>query len=112
MGNGRPPYDGTGRELDIAEIIFLVFTGLLVLFYFTDRDFRYDAECFYYFAYYSWHYYPFIVLIYIVNLFFLVSWIYGLYIRVFEIRITGAKLKMHDKLENYRNTEEKNNVIK
>jgi hypothetical protein len=34
---------------------------------------------------------------------------HSLYVRIFEIRLTGSKLKMHNKLEKYKEKEEDGN---
>ena len=93
---------GSGYEFDIFELIFLVFSGLFVLFYFTNYDFKYTVNSFYLFIGYSFKRYPVVVILYAVNLFMLFAGAHSLYVRIFEIRLTGSKLKMHNKLEKYR----------
>ncbi len=91
--------NGYGYDFDIFELIFLVFSGLFVLFYFTNHNFKYFINSFYIFVGYSFKEYPVIVILYAANLFMFFAGLHSLYIRIFEIRLTGSKLKMHDKLE-------------
>lgn len=93
---------GYGYEFDIFELIFLVFSGLFVLFYFTNYDFKYIVNSFYLFIGYSFKRYPVVVILYAANLFMFFAGAHSLYVRIFEIRLTGSKLKMHNKLEKYR----------
>lgn len=98
-------YTGGGNrqsgDLDIAEIAFLVFGGLFALFYFTDPFFKYCVNSFYAFASYFFKNYTAAGLLYIVNLFLFFAGLHGLYVRIFEMRVSGSKLKMYNKLEKY-----------
>ncbi len=98
---------GTGQayEFDILEIAFLVFGGLFALFYFTNQNFKYCVNAFYIFISYSFKFYPAIIILYAVNLFLFLAGLYGLYVRIFEIRVSGSKLKMYNKLEKYNNND-------
>lgn len=99
MKNTNSYGNGYGYEFDIFELIFLVFSGLFILFYFTDSNFKYFVNSFYLFIGYSFKNYPAVVILYAVNLFMFFAGLHSLYVRIFEIRLTGSKLKMHDKLE-------------
>jgi len=90
-------------ELDILEIAFLCISGLFALFYFSNDTFKYDINCFYTFADYAFGHFTAVFILYLINLYLFFSGIYGLYVIIFEIKVTGAKLKMHDKLENLKN---------
>ncbi len=90
-------------ELDILETAFLCFTGLFALFYFSNVQFKYCINCFCIFASYAFEHYTAVSVLYLINLYLFFSGIYGLYVIIFEIKVTGAKLKMHDKLENLKN---------
>lgn len=92
-------------ELDILEIAFLVFGGLFALFYFTNQNFKYCVNAFYIFISYSFKVYPAIIILYAVNLFLFLAGLHGLYVRIFEIRVSGSKLKMYNKLEKYNNND-------
>ncbi len=98
-GNGGPA--GGGYELDILEIMFLVFSAIFALFYFTEEKFKYAVNSFYIFMAYSLKVYTPAITLYAVNLFFFLAGAHGIYVRIFEIRITGSKLKMYDKLNEY-----------
>ncbi len=110
MKNGYGSGGGTGQgyELDILEIAFLVFSGLFVLFYFTNPNFKYLIDSFYLFIAYSFKFYTAVIILYGFNLFFFLAGLHSLYVRVFEIRVSGSKLKMYNKLEQY-NEEKANN---
>ncbi len=103
--------NGYGYEFDIFELIFLAFSGLFTLFYFTNRDFQYFINSFDIFIGYSIKYYPVITILYVLNLFMFFVGLHSLYIRIFEIRLTGSKLKMHDKLEKHKEKYLKNDDI-
>ena len=92
-------------ELDILEIAFLALGGLFALFYFTNQNFKYYVNAFYIFISYSFKVYPAIIILYAVNLFLFLAGLYGLYVRIFEIRVSGSKLKMYNKLEKYNNND-------
>ena len=92
-------------ELDILEIAFLVFGGLFALFYFTNQNFQYYVNAFYIFISYSFKVYPAAIILYGFNLFFFLAGLHGLYVRIFEIRVSGSKLKMYNKLEKYNNND-------
>ncbi|MFW0883541.1 hypothetical protein ACMCNP_00535 [Candidatus Acidulodesulfobacterium sp. H_13] len=96
---------GGGYELDIPEIMFLIFSGLFILFYFADSGFKYFINSFYFFIWYVLRIYPVVSVMYAVNLFLFLTGLHGVYILIFETRLTGSKLKMHDKLEKYREKE-------
>ena len=100
-GNYRGGGEGQGYELDILEIVFLVSCGLFALFYFTNGNFKYCVNSFYIFISYSFRVYSAIIILYAVNLFLLLTGLHGLYVRIFEIRVSGSKLKMYNKLEKY-----------
>jgi hypothetical protein len=87
-------------ELDILEIAFLCVSGLFALFYFSNSKFKYYIDCFYTFAGYAFKHFTVISILYLINLYLFFAGIYGLYVIIFEIKVTGAKLKMHNKLEN------------
>lgn len=91
--------NGNGYEFDIFELMFLVFSGLFILLYFTNRNFKYVIDSFYLFIDYSFNKYPAVVILYGLNLFMFFIGLHSLYVRIFEIRLTGSKLKMHDKLK-------------
>ncbi len=105
-GNGRVQ----GDDLDIAEIAFLVFGGLFALFYFTNLNFKYCINSFYAFIAYSLKLYPAVVILYVLNLFLFLAGLHGLYVRIFEIRVSGSKLKMFNKLEKYNGNNEENGM--
>ena len=92
---------GQGYELDVLGIAFLVFCGLFALFYFTNGNFKYCVNSFYIFISYSFRVYSAIIILYAVNLFLLLTGLHGLYVRIFEIRVSGSKLRMYNKLEKY-----------
>ncbi|MHB1645416.1 MAG: hypothetical protein EVG15_07760 [Candidatus Acididesulfobacter diazotrophicus] len=87
-------------ELDILEIAFLCVSGLFALFYFSNSKFKYYIDCFYTFAGYAFTHFTVVSILYLINLYLFFAGIYGLYVIIFEIKVTGAKLKMHNKLEN------------
>jgi len=93
--------NGVNYELDILEIAFLVFSGLFALFYFTNGNFKYCVNSFYVFISYSFRVYTATVILYAVNLLLFLTGLHGLYVRIFEIRVSGSKLKMYNKLEKY-----------
>ncbi len=93
---------GGSHDLDLAEVVFLVFSGIFVLLYVTNSYFNFYVYSFYIFFLYSFKKYPTVVILYLINLFMLITGIHGLYVRVFETRLTGSKLKLHSKLERYR----------
>ena len=99
--NYRGGGKGQGYELDILEIAFLVFCGLFALFYFTNANFEYCVNSFYIFISYSFKVYSAIIILYAVNLFLFMTGLHGLYVRIFEIRVSGSKLRMYNKLEKY-----------
>ena len=92
---------GQGYELDILEIVFLVSCGLFALFYFTNGNFKYCVNSFYIFISYSFKVYTAIIILYAVNLFLFLTGLHGLYVGIFEIRVSGSKLRMYNKLEKY-----------
>jgi uncharacterized membrane protein HdeD (DUF308 family) len=96
-------------ELDILEIAFLCVSGLFALFYFSNEKFKYYINCFYIFANYAFEHYTAVSILYLINLYLFFSGVYGLYVIIFEIKATGAKLKMHDKLENLKNNNREDN---
>ncbi|MCL5673975.1 MAG: hypothetical protein M1407_05080 [Deltaproteobacteria bacterium] len=98
MGNSKKY--GNNDELDILEIAFLCVSGLFALFYFSNSEFKYYIDCFYTFADYAFKYFTFVSILYLINLYLFFAGIYSLYVIIFEIKVTGAKLKMHNKLEN------------
>ncbi len=102
MNNYRNGHD---YEFDIVEIIFLVFSGLFILFYFTNHNFKYFINSFYMFIDYSLKNYPIVIILYVANIFLFFICLHSLYIRIFETRLTGSKLKMHNKLERQKETE-------
>ncbi|MDA8299312.1 MAG: hypothetical protein M0Z57_04870 [Deltaproteobacteria bacterium] len=108
-GNGR---GGQGGDLDIIEIAFLVFSGLFALFYFTNLNFKYYINSFYAFIAYSFKVYPADVILYVLNLFLFLAGLHGLYVRIFEIRVSGSKLKMFNKLEKYNGGNNEENGMK
>ncbi|MCL4533112.1 MAG: hypothetical protein M1502_02465 [Deltaproteobacteria bacterium] len=108
-GNGRR---GQGDDLDIVEIAFLVFSGLFALFYFTNLNFKYYINSFYAFIAYSFKVYPADVILYVLNLFLFLAGLHGLYVRIFEIRVSGSKLKMFNKLEKYNGGNNEENGMK
>jgi hypothetical protein len=87
-------------ELDILEIAFLCVSGLFALFYFSNNKFKYYINCFYVFATYVLKHFTAVSVLYLINLYLFFTGIYGLYLIIFDIKVTGAKLKMHNKLEN------------
>ena len=93
------------NELDILEIAFLCVSGLFALFYFSNSKFKYYIDCFYIFAGYVFEHFTVVSILYLINLYLFFAGIYGLYVIIFEIKVTGAKLKMHNKLENLKNNE-------
>ncbi|MHB8232589.1 MAG: hypothetical protein ACYDDB_06785 [bacterium] len=101
MKNGSGGGAGQGYDLDILEIMFLVFSGLFVLFYWTNQSFKYFINSFELFALYSFKAYPAVIILYVLNLFFFLTGLHGIYVRIFEIRVSGSKLKMYNKLEKY-----------
>ena len=105
-GNGK----GHGDDLDIIEIAFLLFGGLFALFYFTDLNFKYYVDSFYAFAAYSFKVYPAVIILYVLNIFLFLAGLHGLYVRIFEIRVSGSKLKMFNKLEKYNGNNEENDM--
>lgn len=56
---------------------------------------------------YSFENYPVVIILYIANLFMFFACLHSLYIRIFEIRLTGSKLRMHNKLERQKETEKR-----
>lgn len=92
-----------GNDLDILEIAFLTLTGLFFLFYFTNAEFKYSINAFYLFIGYIFNYYKIVAVLYLFNIFLFLTGVHGMYVRFFEIRLTGAKLKMHNKLEKIKN---------
>lgn len=94
-----------GYELDILEIAFLTITGLFLLFYFVNPMVKYFVDTFYLFIGYAFKHYTAVIVLYLLNLFLFLMGIHGLYVRFFEIRLTGSKLKMHNKLEKIKNNE-------
>jgi hypothetical protein len=94
-----------GNELDIAEIAFLTITGLFFIFYFVNPQVKYFVDMFYLFIGYALKHYTVAIILYLFNLFLFLIGAHGLYIRFFEIRLTGSKLKMHNKLEKIKNNE-------
>ncbi|MHB1546628.1 MAG: hypothetical protein ACYCSB_09330 [bacterium] len=109
MGNNNYMGGGTGQgyELDILEIAFLVFSGLFALFYWTNKNFKYYVNSFYIFISYSFKFYPAVIILYGFNLFFFLAGLHSIYVRIFEIRVSGSKLKMYNKLEQYNETDKK-----
>jgi predicted membrane protein len=93
---------GQGYELDIAEIMFLVFSGIFVLFYFKDANFKYFINSFYLFIEYAFKFYPAVIILYAFNVLFFLIGLHSAYVRIFETRVSGSKLKMYNKLERYR----------
>lgn len=102
MKSGSGGGAGQGYDLDILEITFLVFSGLFVLFYLTNQNFKYFINCFELFIAYSFKFYPVVLILYAFNLFFFLAGLHGIYVRIFEIRVSGSKLKMYNKLEKYK----------
>jgi hypothetical protein len=96
-----------GYGPDIIEIAFLVFSGLFALFYWTNQNFKYCVNSFYIFMSYSFKVYPAAIVLYGFNLFFFLAGLHSLYVRVFEIRVSGSKLKMYNKLERYNEIDKK-----
>lgn len=105
MKNTNNYNNAQGYEFDIFELIFLVFIGLFILFYFTSHDFKYFINSFYMFIGYSFKHYPIVMILYVANLFMFFAYFHSLHIRIFETRLTGSKLKMHNKLERQKETE-------
>ncbi len=103
MKNGEN-YNGR-NDLDILEIAFLALTGLFLLFYFTNAEFKYSINAFYLFIGYAFNYYKVVIALYLFNVFLFLIGVHGTYVRFFEIRLTGAKLKMHNKLEKIKNSD-------
>ncbi len=102
MKNGSGGGAGQGYDLDILEIAFLVFSGVFVLFYCTNQNFKYFINSFEIFIAYSFKFYPAVLILYAFNLFFFLTGLHGIYVRIFEIRVSGSKLKMYNKLEKYK----------
>ncbi len=105
--NYRSGFTGQGYDLDITEIAFIVFSGLFALFYFTNPLFKYYADCFYAFSSYFFKKYTAAAVLYLANLFLFFAGLHGLYVRIFEMRVSGSKLKMYNKLQKYNETDKK-----
>lgn len=90
------------RALDIVELIFLVTAGLFALFYFVNAGFRNFINYFYGFSKFAFRNYPYVTALYVINFFIFIAGIHALYVIIFETRITGSKLRMHEKLERFK----------